>query len=150
MAKSQETYNKKEKKKKKLKKRQEKEARKAARKEESPNSGLDSMMAYVDEFGNITDTPPDPTKKKVEIDPEDIVIGVPTREEMPEPDPIRKGAVEFFNDEKGFGFIKENETNEKYFVHVSSLSEEVSENDKVSFELEQGMKGLNAVRVKKL
>ncbi len=150
MAKSQETYNKKEKEKKKLKKRQEKEARKAARKEESPNSGLDSMMAYVDEFGNITDTPPDPTKKKVEIDPEDIVIGVPTREEMPEPDPIRKGAVEFFNDEKGFGFIKENETNEKYFVHVSSLSEEVSENDKVSFELEQGMKGLNAVRVKKL
>ena len=38
----------------------------------------------------------------------------------------------------------------KYFVHVSSLSEEVTENDKVSFELEQGMKGLNAVRVKKL
>ncbi|MDA9262116.1 cold shock domain-containing protein, partial [Flavobacteriales bacterium] len=54
------------------------------------------------------------------------------------------------NDEKGFGFIKEDETNEKYFVHVSSLSEEVVENDKVQFELEQGMKGLNAVRVKKI
>ncbi|MEN8786538.1 MAG: hypothetical protein ABF270_01845, partial [Flavobacteriales bacterium] len=91
MAKSQETYNKKEKEKKRLKKRQEKEARKLARKEEEKNSGLDSMMAYVDEFGNITDTPPDPTKKKVEIDAEDIVIGVPTREAMPEPDPIRQG-----------------------------------------------------------
>ena len=69
---------------------------------------------------------------------------------MPEVDPIRKGAVEFFNDEKGFGFIKEDETNEKYFVHVSSTTEELGENDKVTFELEQGMKGLNAVRVKKV
>jgi len=150
MGKSQETYNKKEKEKKRLKKRQEKEAKKLARKDEEKNSGLDSMMAYVDEFGNISDTPPDPTKKKKVIKAENIVIGVPTREDIPEPDPIRKGAVEFFNDEKGFGFIKEDETNEKYFVHVSSLSEEVVENDKVQFELEQGMKGLNAVRVKKI
>ena len=149
MAKSQETYNKKEKEKKRLKKRQEKEAKKLARKEEEKNSGLDSMMAYVDEFGNIRDTPPDPTKKKKEIDAEDIVIGVPTREAMPEPDPIRQGVVEFFNDEKGFGFIKENDTNEKYFVHVSSTTEELYENDKVEFELEMGMKGMNAVRVKK-
>ena len=150
MAKSQETYNKKEKEKKRLKKRQEKEAKKLARKEEEKNSGLDSMMAYVDEFGNITDTPPDPTKKKKEIKAENIVIGVPTREAEPEMDPIRKGKVEFFNTEKGFGFIKEDETDEKFFVHVSSLSEELVENDKVSFELEQGMKGLNAVRVVKL
>ena len=150
MGKSQETYNKKEKEKKRLKKRQEKEAKKLARKEEDKNSGLDSMMAYVDEFGNITDTPPDPTVKKKVIKAENIVIGVPTREELPEVDPIRKGAVEFFNDEKGFGFIKEDETNEKYFVHVSSTTEELVENDKVSFELEQGMKGLNAVRVKKI
>ncbi len=60
------------------------------------------------------------------------------------------GKVEFFNNEKGYGFIKENETNEKFFVHVSSLTEEIVENDKVSFELEQGLKGLNAVRVKKI
>ncbi|MGB1040802.1 MAG: cold-shock protein [Flavobacteriales bacterium] len=150
MGKSQETYNKKEKEKKKLKKRQEKEARKLARKEEEKNSSLDSMMAYVDEFGNITDTPPDPTKKKKEIKAENIVIGVPTREAEPEMDPIRKGVVEFFNSEKGFGFIKDNENEEKYFVHVSSLSEEIVENDKVQYELEQGMKGLNAVRVVKL
>ena len=62
---------------------------------------------------------------------------------------MKTGKIDFFNSEKGFGFIKENDTNEKYFVHVSSLTEEVVENDNVSFELEQGMKGLNAVRVKK-
>jgi cold shock CspA family protein len=150
MAKSQETYNKKEKEKKRLKKRQEKEARKLARKDEEKNSGLDSMMAYVDEFGNISDTPPDPTKKKKEVKAENIVIGVPTREAEPEMDPIRKGKIEFFNSEKGFGFIKEDETEEKYFVHVSSLSDEVTENDKVQFELEMGMKGMNAVRVVKV
>jgi len=150
MGKSQETYNKKEKEKKRLKKRQEKEAKKLARKEEEKDSSLDSMMAYVDEFGNITDTPPDPTKKKKVIKAENIVIGVPAREAEPEMDPIRKGKIEFFNSEKGFGFIKEDETDEKYFVHVSSLSEEVVENDKVQFELEMGMKGMNAVRVVKL
>ena len=154
MAKSQETYNKKEKEKKRLKKRQEKEAKKLARKEEKEegggNSGLDSMMAYVDEFGNISDTPPDPTKKKKVIKAENIVIGVPTREAEPEKDPIRNGKVEFFNDEKGFGFIIEDLTNEKFFVHVSGATEELVENDKVSFELEQGLKGLNAVRVKKI
>ena len=61
-----------------------------------------------------------------------------------------KGTVKWFNSEKGFGFIKENDTNEKYFVHVSSLTEEIAEGDSVSFELEQGQKGLNAVRVNKV
>jgi len=150
MGRSQETYNKKEKEKKKLKKRQEKEARKLARKEEEKSSGLDSMMAYVDEFGNITDTPPDPTKKKEEIEAEDIVLGVPKKEDLPEPDPIRKGKVEFFNTEKGFGFIKENDTEEKFFYHGINLNEEIAENIKLEFEMEQGMKSMNAVRVKKL
>ncbi|MCU4176915.1 cold shock domain-containing protein [Marinilabiliaceae bacterium N1Y90] len=62
---------------------------------------------------------------------------------------MRKGRIDFFNEAKGFGFIKEHETNEKFFVHVNGLLEEVVENDVVQFELEQGMKGLNAVRVKK-
>ena len=60
------------------------------------------------------------------------------------------GKVKWFSLEKGFGFIKEDETDEKYFVHVSSLTEEIVENDKVQFELEMGMKGMNAVRVIKL
>ena len=58
--------------------------------------------------------------------------------------------VEFFNDQKGFGFIKEDETQEKFFVHVHGCTEVIIENDKVSFELEQGLKGLNCVRVKKI
>jgi cold shock CspA family protein len=148
MAKSQETFSKKEKEKKRLKKRQDKLAKRDERKTSPKKSGLQDMIAYVDEHGNLTDTPPDPTRKKV-IRAEDIEIGVPTRERE-EQEVVRFGKVEFFNHEKGFGFIKENETNEKYFVHISSLAVEVEENDKVSFEVEQGQKGLNAVRVKKL
>ena len=138
MAKSQQTFNKKEKEKKRLKKRQDK----------AKSSDLEDMMAYVDEFGNITETPPDPLKKK-KFKAENIEIGVPKRieEEMPA---VRKGRIEFFNDSKGFGFIKELETQEKYFVHINGLIDEVREGDNVSFELEQGMKGLNAVRVKKV
>lgn len=149
MGKSQETFNKKEKEKKRLKKRQEKLAKRAERKAAPKNSGFENMIAYVDEFGQLTDTPPDLSKKLV-IKAENIEIGVPKREAEEEIDPIRKGKVEFFNSQKGFGFIKENDTNEKFFVHVSSLSEEVVENDKVSFEVEKGLKGLNAVRVKKI
>ncbi len=148
MGRSQETFNKKEKEKKRLKKRQDKLAKKEERKA-NPKAGFEDMIAYVDEFGNPTDTAPDPTRKKEVIKAEDIEIGVPKRVEE-ETEAVRSGKVEFFNDEKGFGFIKENETNEKFFVHISSLTEEIAENDKVTFELEQGMKGLNAVRVKKV
>ena len=96
----------------------------------------------------LTDTPPDPTKKKV-IDATKIQIGVPKRE-AEEIITTRKGRVEFFNDSKGYGFIKEHETNEKFFVHANGLLEDIAENDVVTFELEQGLKGLNAVRVKKV
>ncbi|MEL6556601.1 MAG: cold shock domain-containing protein [Bacteroidota bacterium] len=151
MGKSQETFNKKEKEKKRLKKRKEKlekrEERKAAKAES--DTSLESMMAYVDEDGNIVDTPPDPTKKKKEIDAESIDIGVP-RSVQEEEDPVRKGKVEFFNDSKGFGFIRETETRERHFVHANGLLEDIQENDKVQFELERGLKGMNAVRVKKI
>ncbi len=149
MGKSQETFNKKEKEKKRLKKRKEKQERKEERRANSPGGGLDAMMAYVDEFGNITDTPPDPTKKKEEIKASSIEIGVPRREDDPE-DAVRRGRVAFFNDSKGYGFINQDGTQERYFVHVNGLTEQVQEGDKVSFELEQGLKGLNAVNVKKV
>lgn len=149
MGRSQESFNKKEKEKKRLKKRQEKEAKRAERKANPKPSSFEDMIQYVDEYGNPTDTPPDPANKVV-IKAEDIEIGVPKKEKEEEVDPIRNGKVEFFNFDKGYGFIKENDTDEKYFVHISSMTEEIDENDKVSFELEQGMKGLNAVRVKKI
>jgi len=148
MAKSQNEFNKQENEKKRLKKRKEKQERKEEQRLNSSGGGLDSMMAYVDEFGRITDTPPDPLKKKLEIDASTIEIGVPRRvEEVVSP--FKNGRVDFFDDSKGFGFIKENGTQEKYFVHVNSCLDKIKEGDAVAFELEQGKKGINAVRVKK-
>ena len=148
MAKSQDTFNKKEKEKKRLKKRQEKNVKREDRKSNSTGGDLENMLAYVDENGNLTDTPPDPSKKR-KVNASSIEISVPRREEE-EIDPIRQGRIEFFNDSKGFGFIKEKDTQEKYFVHVNGLLEDVREGDNVIFELERGLKGLNAVRVKKV
>lgn len=59
-----------------------------------------------------------------------------------------KGIVKFFNDEKGFGFIIDDESKKEYFVHISGLvSESIKEGDFVEFELKEGKKGLNAVSV---
>jgi CspA family cold shock protein len=61
---------------------------------------------------------------------------------------MNKGIVKFFNDSKGFGFIKDVESEKEYFVHVSGLKDEIKENDEVTFDLQEGKKGLNAVNVK--
>jgi cold shock protein len=61
---------------------------------------------------------------------------------------MSKGTVKFFNDSKGFGFIKEENTQKEYFVHSSGLHDSITENDEVTFDLETGKKGLNAVNVK--
>ncbi len=61
---------------------------------------------------------------------------------------MNKGTVKFFNESKGFGFIKEEETNKEYFVHVTGLIDEIKEDDSVTFDLQEGRKGLNAVNVK--
>ena len=58
------------------------------------------------------------------------------------------GTVKFFNESKGFGFIKDDDSEQEYFVHASGLIDEVRENDQVSFDLQEGRKGLNAVNVK--
>lgn len=148
MGKSQETFSKKEKEKKRIKKRQDKLLKAEERKANSKGGAFEDMIAYVDENGHLTDTPPDPTKKVV-IEVENIEISIPKKEDVYE-DPIKKGRIEFFNTDKGYGFIKELDTNEKFFVHANGLTEEVFEGDKVLFELEKGLKGLNAVRVKKV
>ena len=146
MGKSQETFSKKEKEKKRLQKRKEKEQRREERKAMETDSDLANMMAYVDEFGNIVDTPPDPQRKS-KVKAEDIVVGVPKKEDIEESS-IKTGRVDYFNEEKGYGFIKEAGTQESYFVHVKGMIDDVRLNDKVSFELEEGLKGLNAVNVK--
>lgn len=149
MGRSQETFNKKEKEKKKLRKKKEKEERKEERKANSSDgNNLDDMIAYVDEFGNISSTPPDPSKRK-EIKQEDIQLGA-TRNEETEEDVVRIGIVTFFNESKGYGFIRDKNTQESIFVHINGLTEPIKENNKVSFEVEKGPKGLNAVNVKKV
>ena len=150
MARSTETFNKKEKEKKRLKKQKEKREKAEERKDNVvKGKSLDEMMAYVDENGNITSTPPDPTKKK-KIITEDIQIATPKQEAIQPGDLIRKGKVTFFNESKGYGFIKDSESQESIFVHINELSEAVGENDKVTFEVEAGQKGMTAVRVKKV
>ncbi|RLD70439.1 MAG: cold shock domain-containing protein [Bacteroidetes bacterium] len=147
MAKGQESFNKKEVQNKKEKKRKEKEKKRLARKDADKKNSLDDMIAYVDENGRLTSTPPDITKK-TEVKLEDIEIGIPTRENIGKPDPIRKGTVTFFNDAKGFGFIKDSETKEDVFVHVNNTLEEIKEGNLVIFEVEMGPKGPTAVNVK--
>ena len=147
MARSRETYNKKEVRNKKEKKRKEKEKKRIARKESDSKNSPDDMIAYVDEFGNITDTPPDPDDKE-EVALEDIEVSVPPKDKSEENDPIRKGVVTFFNDSKGYGFIRDMQTKESVFVHVNNTLEEIREGNLVTFEIEKGPKGLAANNVK--
>ena len=141
-----ETWNKKEREKKKRQNKKEKAEKRQERKE-SKSADFESMIAYIDENGNLSSTPPDP-KKKFNVKVEDIEIGVPKQEELSPEDLIRTGVVTFFNNDKGYGFIKDKETGESVFVHINSLSEPIKENNIVSFETEMGPKGLNAVNVK--
>ena len=144
MAKSQQTFNKREKKK--QKRREEKQKKKEARKAGASQGKGGIPFAYVDKFGNLTDSPLDASDKE-DIDASEIILGIPKKVEE-EFDPIRNGKVTFFDHSKGFGFIMDTETQEKHFVHVSGLNDKVNENDKVTFELEKGQKGMNAVNVK--
>lgn len=149
MAKSKATFNKKEKEKNKLQKRKEKEERKQERKANAvKGQSLEDMMAYVDENGNISSTPPDPKKRK-EISIDSIKITV-EREKPEDPaDLIKQGTVTFYNEAKAYGFIREDKTGESIFVHAKALLEPITNNDKVIFEVETTFKGLAAVNVKK-
>jgi cold shock CspA family protein len=148
MSRPQETFNKKELEKKRLQKRKEKEERREARKANNKEGqSLEDMMAYVDENGNITSTPPDPTKKRA-VKAEDIVTGSRNTEAHAAPS-IRKGKVAFFNTSKGFGFIKD-ESGQSIFVHANALTVPIKENDNVLFETVQDQRGVSAIRVKLL
>lgn len=61
---------------------------------------------------------------------------------------MNKGTIKFFNETKGFGFVKDDETGQEYFVHATGLIDEVDKDDEVTFELKEGRKGLNAIDVK--
>ncbi|CAK5273316.1 unnamed protein product [Mycena citricolor] len=131
-------------------KRKEKQAKrleKQKRKEERQATGtssFDDMIAYVDENGNFTDVPPEERKKEA-VKLEDIVIAVPKKDDS-EPE-IQRGRVEHFNEGKGYGFIKDLTSGEKYFFHVSSAPAGISEGNTVTFETERSARGMNAINI---
>lgn len=130
MARSQETFNKKNVRNKKEKKRKEKEKRKLEKREEDTKD-FDDMIAYVNEFGEISSTPFEDQKnapKDVNKDKfegkEDLVV---------EADDTNTGIIDYYNDDKGFGFIIEKGTKRKLFVHINDSKSKLKEGNKVKF-----------------
>lgn len=147
MGRSQETFNKKEVRNKREKKRKEKAEKRAARKDNDKKSSLDDMIAYVDANGRIMDTPPPVPSKKNEIKLEDIEVSVPRGANVTEEEKVKTGIVSFFNDSKGFGFIKNIDTKQDVFVHINNLIDDIREGNKVTYEVEMGQRGPTAVKV---
>ena len=138
------TVGKRENEKKRLAKREEKQKKKDSKKLSSKSS-FDDMIAYVDEYGMITSTPPEENIKKQEINVEEIMISTPRKED--EEPVILRGRIEFFNEARGFGFIKDLAGVDKYFFHVNNVVGNISEGNIVTFDLERGVKGMNAVNI---
>jgi cold shock CspA family protein len=137
------SFGKRENEKKKQAKRLEKQKRKEER-QAGGTSSPDDMIAWVDEMGNIVDTPPE-ERKPSEVKLEDVAISTPKKEDV-EVEPLR-GRVEYFNNDKGYGFIKDLGSGEKYFFHISAAPADIAEGHIVTFELERGTRGLNAVGI---
>ena len=147
MAKSQQTFNKLEKEKKRKKKKEDKRKKMLARKEAKESGDLvTNEFVYVDYNGNFTDTPPDPTEKE-EIKLESINLGAAKNQDF---DEKIQGKVTFYDNEKGFGFIKNLSSQESYFFHFSECKDTLAQGDKVEFDTVRGEKGLNAVKINKL
>lgn len=147
MGRSQETYSKKEVRNKKEKKRKAKAEKRVARKD-GPKTSFDDMIAYVDENGMLTDTPPDPTKKK----PKNEEVEDYTRQNAnagKKINPIHSGIVSFYNEDKGYGFIKDAATSNNVFVHINNVEGDLKEGSRVEFEMGKGPKGSIALNVKK-
>ena len=139
------SFGKRENEKKKQAKRLEKQRSKEARRAEGTSS-FEEMIAWVDEHGNLTDVPPEERARKAqEVKLEDIVISTPKNTEVEEA-PLR-GRVEYFNASKGYGFIKDLATTEKYFFHITAAPAEIAEGRTVTFELERSARGMNATHI---
>ncbi len=149
MGRSQETFNKKDVRNRKEKKRKAKVEKREKKKNEGKKGSFDDMIAYVDEFGRISSTPPDPDKK-ITVDADQIEFAPVRNKPQVASDFIRKGVVVTFNDSKGYGFIRDLSTNKSVFVHANNLEEVVKENNIVAFELGKGAKGPVALKVRLL
>ncbi len=148
MGKSQQTFNKKEREKKKRKRKQDKLEKREQRKLEREAQGkktFEEQLLYIDENGHLSETPPDPKKKKI-IKASDIDLSMPSREVLSN-DTARTGRVKFFDEEKGYGFIIEDDSGDSVFVHINNCQGPLKENNKVTFKVERGPKGMNAIEV---
>ncbi|MBN2747229.1 MAG: cold shock domain-containing protein [Bacteroidales bacterium] len=145
MAQSQNAFNKREREKQKEKKRKEKEEKKLARKESGKKSGLDDMLAYVDKNGVISSTPPVEDKEEMAI--EHIEISTPRQSDLVKDDG-KTGTVIFFDEKKGFGFIKDDRTKFEIFVHINNVQGKIKEKDQVIYETEENQKGKSAINVR--
>ena len=128
------SFGKRENEKKKQARRVEKQNRKEERKSSGKATSFEDMIAYVDENGVITSTPPELNPNKEEIKQEEILISTPKKENI-EILTVLKGRVDYFNESKGYGFIKDTLT-------------DISETDIVTFELERGLRGMNAINIR--
>lgn len=145
MGRSSISFHKKELEKKRAQKRKEKQQRRDERKANGSSGSLDDMIAYVDENGMITSEAPDITHKKKGVDASKIAISTPKKDEQD--DAPLKGRVEHFKEDKGYGFIKDLASTEKYFFHITDAFPNITEGATVTFELARGNRGLNAIKI---
>lgn len=146
-----ETFSKRERRKKKIERRREKENRRDERRQiPVKRKSLEEMMAYVDENGNLSDTPPDP-KNAYKATLDDIIIDTP-KAFPDDPEALLIGVVSYFDPSKGYGFITNERTQDRLFVHVSDLIQPnatLSMGDKVSYTATRSPRGMQAVGVSK-
>lgn len=142
-----EYFSKRDRERKKQQARKEKEEKKRDRKENARDgNSLAEMMAYVDDNGNLTSIPQDPSKRR-EFNINDIEISSPKAENRDSFGQFVEGVVSYFNSEKGYGFIRQSITKESVFVHHNQLSSPVKINEKVRFLIAKGVKGPEAIEV---
>lgn len=140
------TFSKKALQQKKAKKKQDKQERREERKtNNNKGKSLEEMIVYLDEYGNLTDIPPDKQKRK-SVAVEDVILGAaPVTEEKE-----HTGTLSLFFTDKAYGFITEDNTRANIFVHSNKMLEVIKEKDRVSYEKERTPKGWAAVNVRKI
>ncbi len=124
-------------------KRQEKQKRRE-KNQSGGTSSFDDMIAYVDEFGVLHSTPPDTTHRE-EIDASTIEVSTPKQTETEVVRPT--GCVDYFDSAKGYGFIIDSQSKEKYFFHISSAPANIAQGNVVTFITEKSNRGLNAIDI---
>jgi len=149
MTRSKQTNIKREKEKKRQKKKQEKAERRIERQSNSnKGKGLDAMIAYVDDKGNLSDMPADPLKKE-EIGSSESLPGARKEEQNTASALLSHGKVSYYNEQKGYGFIKDSVTKGTVFFYIASLPGPVKLNDMLSYKVIKGPRGTTAENITK-